>query len=59
MKGLVLVDVPEHNLKCGQYGDLPDDIAEPLSKDGRFDTQAPDPENAVASEEKKSTRSRK
>ena len=59
MKGLVLVDVPEHNLQCGQYGDLPDDVAESLSKDGRFDPQAPDPENAAATEEKKSTRSRK
>ena len=59
MKGLVLIDVPEHNLHCGQYVDLDDEIAEALSKDGRFDPRAPDSESTASVEEKKSTRSRK
>lgn len=43
MKGLVLVDVPEHGLRCGEYVDLAEDIGETLAADGRLDTQAPDP----------------
>lgn len=59
MKGLILIDVPEHNLRCGDYVDLSDDVADSLSKDGRFDTQAPEPGTTDSSSEKKSTRSRK
>lgn len=43
MKGLILVDVPEHGLRCGEYVDLSDDIGELLASDGRLDTLAPDP----------------
>lgn len=43
MKGRILVDVPEHGLICGEFADLPDDLAQQLETDGRFDTQAPYP----------------
>lgn len=43
MKGRILVDVPEHGLRCGEYVDIPDETGEQLSADGRFDTLAPDP----------------
>lgn len=49
MKGLILVDVPEHGLRCGEYVDLSDDLGEQLANDGRFDTLAPDPANPAAS----------
>lgn len=43
MKGRILVDVPEHGLVCGEFADLPGDLAKQLETDGRFDTQAPYP----------------
>ena len=44
MKGLILVDVAAHDLRCGEYVDLPDDVGEQLALDGRFDPNAPDPD---------------
>lgn len=52
MKGRILVDVPEHGLVCGEYADLPDDLAQQLEAGGRFDTQAPYPgDESVANTE--------
>ena len=42
--GLVLVDVPAHGLKCGDYVTLPAAIAKGLQASGEFDPQAPRPE---------------
>ena len=50
MKGLILVDVPAHDLRCGEYVDLPDDVGEQLALDGRFDPNAPDPDAQDASQ---------
>lgn len=46
MKGLALIDLPEHKLKCGEYGDIPEKVAKQLVKDGYFDPKAPNPEAA-------------
>lgn len=52
MKGRILIDVPEHGLVCGEYADLPDDLAQQLEADGRFDQQAPYPgDESVANTE--------
>lgn len=42
--GLVLVDVPAHGLKCGDYVTLPAATAKGLQASGEFDPQAPRPE---------------
>lgn len=42
--GLVLVDVPAHGLKCGEYVILPATTAKGLQASGEFDPQAPRPE---------------
>ena len=42
--GLVLVDVPAHGLKCGEYVTLPAATAKGLQASGEFDPQAPRPE---------------
>ena len=43
-RGRALIDIEDHGMKCGEYGSLPSDIAEALRKDGRFDPDAPFPE---------------
>lgn len=50
MKGLALIDLPEHELKCGEYGDVPEKVARQLVKDGYFDVKAPSPD-AIETEE--------
>ena len=40
MKGLILIDVPAHGLKCGAYVDLPDDLGKQLASNGVLDVQA-------------------
>lgn len=40
MKGRALIDLPEHKLKCGEYGEIDDKLAKPLVKAGRFDPKA-------------------
>ena len=42
--GLVLVDIPAHGLKCGDYVTLPAATAKGLQASGEFDPQAPRPE---------------
>ena len=42
--GLVLVDIPVHGLKCGDYVTLPAATAKGLQASGEFDPQAPRPE---------------
>jgi len=38
--GRALVDLPMHGFKCGEFGTLPQDIAQALENHGEFDTQA-------------------
>lgn len=42
MFGRALVDLPQHGLRCGEYGSLPSAAA--TSLEGMFDTKAPPPE---------------
>ena len=44
ISGLVLVDIPAHGLKCGDYVTLPAATAKGLQASGEFDAQAPRPE---------------
>ena len=44
ISGLVLVDIPAHGLKCGEYVTLPATTAKGLQASGEFDPQAPRPE---------------
>lgn len=44
ISGLVLVDVPSLELKCGQYITLPAATAKGLEAAGEFDPKAPRPE---------------
>lgn len=56
MKGRALIDLPAHELKCGEFGEIPDDIAAPLVADGYFDAKAV---SADAPEPQKPPRKRK
>lgn len=40
IRGRVLVDVPAHDLKCGEFVDLPVGVAEQLRSSGQFDPEA-------------------
>lgn len=59
MKGRILIDVPEHGLNCGEYADLPDELAQQLESAGQFDTQAPYPVDESVQDAPKSVKSRK
>ena len=40
VRGRALLDIPAHDLKCGEYGELPEQIAAALAIDGQFDLKA-------------------
>lgn len=40
MKGRILIDIPAHKFKCGQYLDLPDELGSQLAAQGVFDVKA-------------------
>ncbi|MDO9106158.1 MAG: hypothetical protein Q7U57_14485 [Methylovulum sp.] len=50
MKGRILIDVPAHKFKCGQYLDLPDELGSQLAAQGVFDVKA---QSAIAEEQQK------
>lgn len=43
MKGRILIDVPDTDLRCGQYVDIPKSLADGLTESGHFDPKAVDP----------------
>lgn len=40
MKGRILIDVPAHGLKCGEYVDLSEELGKQLLAEGCFDPHA-------------------
>lgn len=40
IRGRALVDIPDHNLKCGEFGALPYPVAQALFEAGAFDPRA-------------------
>lgn len=40
VRGRALIDIPAHDLKCGEFGSLPAPIAVALAADGQFDLKA-------------------
>lgn len=39
-QGRALIDLPDHGLKCGEYGAIPADAAGALVESGHFDPNA-------------------
>lgn len=44
VSGRALIDIPAHDLKCGEYATLPADVAIALQAAGEFDPNAVQPE---------------
>ncbi len=40
VQGRALIDLPDHGLKCGEYGAIPADAADALVESGHFDQNA-------------------
>jgi len=47
--GRALIDLPNYEIKCGEYGELPEDIAEAESRAGTFDPLASPPQEPADS----------